>query len=86
VNRFRHVEELVLALNDAPFGVEPRLAHERHERVEDLGDAAPERGGGEMEHALARERLGERLDLLHEPAARDGRVVGERLVADVDLL
>ena len=54
MDRLRDVEELVLAVDDPPLGVEAGVAHERHERVEDLGDAAAERGGGEMEDALAR--------------------------------
>jgi hypothetical protein len=86
VDRLRHVEELVLPVDDAPFCLKPRLAHERDERVEDLGDAAAEGGGREVEDALSAERLGQRPDLLHQPAAGDCRVVTESLAADVDLL
>jgi putative component of toxin-antitoxin plasmid stabilization module len=39
-----------------------------------------------MKDALARERLGERLQLLHQPPADDCRVVRQGLVADVYLL
>ena len=56
------------------------------ERVVDLGDAAAERSRGEVQDPLARERLGEAADLVHQPARRQRRVVAERLVADVDLL
>jgi len=86
VDRLRHVEELVLAVDHLPLGLEPRVAHERDERVEDLGDAAAEGRGREVQDALALERLGERLDLIHDAAARDRRVVGEGLVPDVDRL
>ena len=86
VDRLRDVEELVLAVDDAPLGVEAGVAHERDERVEDLGDAAAESRRGEMKDALARERLGERLQLLHQPPADDRRVVRQGLVADVYLL
>ena len=86
MDRLRDVEELVLAVDDAPLGVEARVAHERDERVEDLGDAAAESRRGEMKDALARERLGERLQLLHQPPAHDRRVVRQGLMADVYLL
>ena len=86
VDRLRDVEELLLPVDDPPLGVEARVAHERDERVEDLGDAATERGRGEVEDALAGKRLGERLQLLHQPPARDRRVVRQGLMADVYLL
>ena len=86
VNRLGDVEELVAPVDDAPFGLEPGAAHERHERVEDLGDPAPEGGRRQVQHALPGERLGQRADLVHEPPARDRRVVREQLGADVDLL
>ena len=56
------------------------------QRVVDLGDPASERGRREVEHALPLERLGERADLVHQPAADERRVVGELLVTDVDVL
>ena len=66
--------------------VEPRVLHQRDERVLDLGDAAAERRRGELEHARAGERRGELADLVHQPAGRDRRVVRKRLVTDVDEL
>ena len=60
VDRLRDVEELILAVDDAPLGVEPGVAHERDERVEDLGHAAAEGRRREVQHAPARERLRER--------------------------
>ena len=65
---------------------EPRVLHERHERVLDLGDAAAERRRGELEHTRAGERRGELADLVHQPAGRDRRVIRKRLVTDVDEL
>ena len=79
-------EERVGALDDPPLDREPRVLHERHERVLDLGDAAAERRRGELEHARAGKRLGELADLVHQPAGRDRRVVRKRLVTDVDEL
>src|ERR671935_60031 len=69
-----------------PSVSEARVAHERDQRVVDLGDAAAEGRGGEMHDALALERLGELADLVHEPARRDRRVVAQGLVTDVDEL
>jgi hypothetical protein len=73
-------------VDHTPLGVEPGVAHERDERVEDLGHPASESGRGKMQHALAGERLCERPQLFHEATARDRRVVGKGLVADVYLL
>ena len=87
VDRLRDVEELVLAVDDLPLGVEPGVAHERDERVEDLRHAAAERGGREMEDALARQAAPPSVRIWSmSAAARDRRVVPERLVADVDRL
>src|SRR5439155_2715620 len=70
VDRLRHVEELVLAVDDSPFGLETRIAHERHERVEDLGHPAPESGRRQMQHSLAGKRSRERTDLVHQATTR----------------
>src|SRR5207253_2920203 len=86
VNRLRRGEELVCAANDAPLDLEPRVLHQWNERVLDLGDAASERGRRELEDARAGERRGQCANLVHQAAARDGRVVRERLVPDVDKL
>ena len=86
VDRLRHVEELVLAVNDPPLRVEAGVAHKRDQRVVDLGDAAAERRRGQMQHALAGERLGQAADLLHQAARGQRRVVAKRLVSDVDVL
>ena len=84
VDRLRDVEELVLAVDDPPLDVEARVRHQRHERVVDLGDAAAERGRRDVHDALALQRLGEPLDLVHQTARDQRGVVAERLVADVD--
>ena len=84
VDRLRDVEELVLAVDDPPLGVEARVLHERDERVQDLGHAAAERGRREVQDAQALERLRERGDLVHETAPGDRGVVRENLVTDVD--
>ena len=74
----RDVEELVLALDDAPVRLEPRALHQGDQRVVDLCDAAAEGRRREMADPLALERPGEPLDLRHQTAAADGRVVGEQ--------
>ena len=86
MDRLRDVEELVPALDDPPLDVEPRVPHERHERVQNLGHASAERGRGEVQHALAFERTGKLADLLHETARCNRRVLGQQLRPDVDQL
>ena len=86
VDRLRDVEELVLAVDDLPLGLEPGVTHERDERVEDLGDTAAEGGRGEVQHALAGEGLRKRPDLVHEAACSNRGVVTEVLRPDVDRL
>jgi hypothetical protein len=86
VDRLRHAEELVGALDDPPFDVEPRVGHQRDERVVDLGHAAAERRRRKMHDALATQRLGETVDLLHQATRRQRRIVGEGLVSGVDEL
>ena len=86
VDRLRRREELVGALDDAPFDVEARIAHQGDERVVDLGHPAPEGRRGEMQHALALDLRCQPPDLLHQPARGDRPVVQEGLGADVDEL
>ena len=86
VDRLRRGEELVRAGDDPPLGIEPRVAHQRHERVVDLRHAAPEGRRRDVHQPLAAQGLREAADLLHQPARDDGRVVRERLLTDVDEL
>ncbi len=86
VDRLRRREELVAAVDDPPLGVQARVAHQRHERVVDLGHPAAERGRGQVHEPLAREGLRQPADLLHQAAGRDRRVIDERLLSDVDEL
>src|SRR5919109_2345409 len=85
VDRLRDVEELVLSLDDQPVRLEPGALHERDERVVDLGDAAPESGGRDVGDALPGKRATESLDVGHQPATADRRVIDERLRTDVDV-
>ena len=80
------VVELLAPEHHLPLGVDAHVVHERDERVEDLRDAAAERGGGEVEHLQPLELLGELADLLDERLAGEVRVVGEALVPDGDRL
>ncbi|UUY04621.1 hypothetical protein LRS13_03540 [Svornostia abyssi] len=84
VHELRRVEELLAAVDDLPLGLQAHVVHERDERVEDLRDAAAERGRRQMHHARALQRLGELVDLLDQVAAADVGVVGELLRADGD--
>ena len=69
------VEELLLAEDHLPVGVEPDVAHQRHDRVEDLRDAAAEGGGADVEDTLPLQPLRELVDLLDQPPPDDVGVV-----------
>ena len=86
VDRLRDVPELLGALDDPPLGLEPGILHQRDQRVVDLRDTASEGRRRQVHDTLPGERLGQPLDLVHEPTRRDGRVVGERLVSGIDEL
>ena len=53
VEELGRVEELLLAEDHVPVGVDADVAHQRHDRVEDLRDAAAESGGADVQDALA---------------------------------
>ena len=86
VEQLGRVEELFLAEDDVPVGVEPDVAHQRHDRVEDLRDAAAERGRADVQNPLPLQRLGELADPLGQLLAGDVGVVGEGLLAEGDFL
>ena len=64
-----------------PLAVEADVAHQRHERVEDLRDSAAEGRGGDVHDALILQRLGQLADFGDQLAPTDVGVVSERLVA-----
>ena len=80
VHQLGGVEELFAAVDHLPLAVQADVAHQRHERVEDLRDAAAERGRRDVHDALALQRLGQLADFGDQLAPADVRVVGERLV------
>ncbi len=63
--------------------LQPDVAHERHEGVEDLGHAAAEGRGVDVQDLAALEPLGELVDLAHQFLGNDASVVGQRFAADV---
>ena len=75
VHELRDVEELLAPEDDVPVRLEPRVAHQGNERVEDLGDAPAHRGRRQVEHPLPPEGLGELLDLLDQRAADEVPVI-----------
>src|SRR5205085_3385660 len=81
VHQLRDVVELLAPDHDLPVGLEAHVAHQRDERVEDLGDAAAEGGGGQMEHLEALKRLRQLANFLHERAADKMRAIRKALVA-----
>ena len=80
------VEELLAPEDHLPVRVEADVAHQRHHRVEDLRDAAAERGRADVEHPLAGQRLRELADLLDQAAPDEVGVVGQRALAKSDFL
>jgi hypothetical protein len=86
VHQLGDVEELLAAKDHMPVRVQADVAHQRDDRVEDLGDAAAERGRADVEHALPLERLGQLASLLDQGLPADVRVVGERALTEGDLL
>ena len=82
VHQLGGVEELLTAVDHLPFAVQTHVHHQRHKRGQDLGDAAAECGRREVENTFALERLGELMDLVHERAPDQARVIGEVLVGD----
>jgi hypothetical protein len=84
VHHLRRVEEPLATVDHVPLAVQADVDHQRHERIQDLRDAASERGRRQMEDALAPQSLGALADLVHQRPPDDARVVGEMLVGDDD--
>ena len=80
------VVELRRRREDLPVRLEADVVHERDQRVEDLGDAAAEGGGVDVQDLAALELLAELVDLGHQVLGDDAAVVGQRFVADVDFV
>ena len=78
--------ELLLRHDDPPLGVQADVAHQRHEGVKDLGNAAAERGGVDVEHPGSLEAFRQLPDLLDQRADHHALVVGQKLVAHMDFL
>ena len=77
------VVELGGRREDLPVRLQPDVADQRHQRVQDLGHAAAEGGGVDVQDLTALELLGELVDLGHQVLGDDASVVGQRLAADV---
>jgi len=73
------VEELLAPVDDLPLDVDADVLHQRDQRVEDLRDAAAERGRRHVHDPGALQRFGELADLRDLLPAEDVRVVGEGL-------
>jgi hypothetical protein len=86
VHQLGRVEELLAAVDHLPLTVEPDVAHQRHERVKDLRDAAAESSRRDVHDAAALERLCELANFRDQLTAADMRVIGECLVANGDRL
>jgi len=86
VHALGHGEERVRSSNNAPLGIQAGAAHQGHERVEHLRDAASIGGGRDVHHSGSLERLSQRLQLGDHVVANDGRVVIERLLGQRDSL
>ncbi len=86
VEELGRVEELLFAEDHVPVGVDADVPHQRHDRVEDLRDAAAEGGGADVQDAVSLHRLGQLADALDRLLAGDVGVVGEGLLAEGDFL
>ena len=75
------VVELLFAEDHVPVGVDADVAHQRHDRVEDLRDAAAEGGGADVQNAVALHRLRQLANPFDRLLAGDVGVVGEGLLA-----
>ncbi|MCA1687641.1 MAG: hypothetical protein LC714_03370 [Actinobacteria bacterium] len=77
------VEERLRPEHHAPLGLEADVAHERHQRVEDLRDPAAEARGVDVQDPDPSQALGELHDLVVEVSTDDAAVIRERFVARV---
>ena len=66
-------------VENGPVRIHARVAEERHEVLQDFGDAAPVRSGVDVQHAAALRRLRERLQLLVALVADDLLIIGQSL-------
>ena len=82
MEQLRGVEELLAADHHLPLGLEPDVAHQRDERVEDLRDTPAERGRGEVQDPEPVELVGELADLLDQRTPNQVRVVGQGLMTN----
>jgi len=74
------VEELLPAQDHLPVRVEPDVAHQRHQRVEDLRDPAAERRRADVQDPAPLQRFRQLANPLDQLAAAEVRVVGQRFV------
>ena len=63
VHQLGGVEELFPSVDHLPLHVKADVAHQRDERVEDLGHPPAEGGRGDVHDPLALQRLGKLADL-----------------------
>src|SRR3954467_10693205 len=80
VHQLGRVEELLAAAYHLPLGLDADVAHERYQRVEDLGNAAAERRRGQVEDLEALQLGRQLVDLLDQRTADEVRVVSQGLV------
>ena len=66
-----HLKEGVVRRDDAPVCLQAKIALDRHDGAQELGNAAAERCGVEVEHLKAVERGGERAKLGDRVVAED---------------
>jgi hypothetical protein len=86
VEQLGRVEELLAAHDHLPMRVEAHVAHQRHERVEDLRDPTPEGGRADVQDALPLQVLRQLTDLVDQAAPGQVGVVRQRLAAERYLL
>ncbi len=78
------VEESLVAGDDAPLGLEPDIEHEGGQSGQELGDAATEAGGIDVEDAGPAEGFGQAPDLVDGLVAGDWGIGGQGERRDMD--
>jgi len=71
MHRLRDVKELVGAADHLPVGFEAEVRHQRHERGQNLGDAAAERRGVDVQHPRPAQPPGQFQNLSYARVADD---------------
>src|SRR6185503_7743916 len=71
VKRFGDGEEIAVAFDDLPLGLDPHVVHEGNEAAQDLGDSAAHPRGIDVDEVAASHALREMEEEIHRAARRE---------------